>query len=170
MLSGSTGWHRSYLIDRTVAHFGDWWLCGAKDISEWGVWAGDTTNQFITEGIRGGFFTMLLFIWIVVIAFSYSGSVLKAVRQEPRRLQLMLWGVGVALFSHVVSFMGVAYFDQNVVNWYLVLAMVAAAYQIYVGRQYSHSENEGSGTADQGLVYETVDKSTSPAQLIHSID
>ncbi len=170
VLSGSTGWHRSYLIDRTVAHFGDWWLCGAKDISEWGVWAGDTTNQFITEGIRGGFFTMLLFIWIVVIAFSYSGSVLKAVRQEPRRLQLMLWGVGVALFSHVVSFMGVAYFDQNVVNWYLVLAMVAAAYQVYVGRKSSPLGNEVSETEDQRVVYETAEKSTSAAQLIHSLN
>ena len=170
VLSGSTGWHRSYLIDRTIAHFGEWWLCGAKDISQWGVWAGDTTNQFITEGIRGGLFTMLLFVWIVVVAFSYAGSALKAARQEPRRVQLMLWCIGVAVFSHVVSFMGVAYFDQNVVNWYLVLAMVAAAYQVYVGRKISRPEGEVLQAADQPSLYGTAETPATIESLIHSID
>jgi len=130
-LSGSTGWHRANLIDRTIANFGDWWLFGAHDVSQWGVWAGDTTNQFITEGVRGGLFTMLLFIWIVVVAFSLSGTILKWARKEPRRVQFFLWSLGAAVFAHVVSFMGVSYFDQNIVNWFLVLAMVAAAYQVF---------------------------------------
>jgi len=129
VLSGSTGWHRANLIDRTIANFSDWWLFGARDVSKWGVWAGDTTNQFITEGVRGGLFTMLLFIWIVVAAFSLSGRTLRLSRQQPKRTQLFLWCIGVAIFVHVVSFMGVAYFDQNIVNWYLILAMVVATHQ-----------------------------------------
>jgi len=126
VLSGSTGWHRAYLIDRAIANFGDWWLVGCKDVAKWGVWAGDTTNQFIVEGVRGGIITLLLFVWIFVLGFSYVGLVLKASRRLPQKSQLFIWAIGTALFAHLVSYMAVSYFDQNIVNWYLVLAMVAA--------------------------------------------
>jgi hypothetical protein len=39
----------------------------------------------------------------------------------------LLWSVGVSLFAHVVSFWGVAYFDQNIVNLFLTLAIIATA-------------------------------------------
>ena len=129
VFSGSTGWHRANLIDRTIANIGDWWLVGARDISHWGVFAGDTTNQFIAEGVRGGVLTMGLFIWILVAGFSYVGSSLRAAKTAPKQYQWMLWSVGACLFAHVVSFFGVAYFDQNIVNWLLVLALVASAFQ-----------------------------------------
>lgn len=163
VLSGSTGWHRAYLIDRTIANFGDWWLFGAHDISKWGVWAGDTTNQFVTEGVRGGLFTMTLFIWIVVVAFSYSGLVMKAVKTEPKRTQLFFWAIGGGVFVHVVSFMGVAYFDQNIVNWYLVLAMVAASYQLFVRKRYSKSQEKFPETNDSPVM--TTNKENAVWQL-----
>jgi hypothetical protein len=126
VLSGSTGWHRANLIDRSIANFSDWCWVGVQDVAKWGVWAGDTTNQFVVEGVRGGMGVLLLFIWIAVVAFSNIGLVLKAARKQPRRLQLGIWAVGAGLFSHIVSFLGVSYFDQNIVNWYMVLGMVAA--------------------------------------------
>ena len=128
VLSGSTGWHRANLIDRCVAHFSEWWLVGAKDIAQWGVFAGDSTNQFIAEGIRAGILTMALFIWVIVIAFSYSGNALKQARMKSRRHQLLLWSMGVCLFVHVVSFLSVSYFDQNIVGWFFILAMTATAF------------------------------------------
>ena len=127
ILSGSTGWHRANLMDRTFAHFWDWWLLGTKDTISWGVWAGDITNHFILQGVRGGLITMILFIAIVVMSFSAVGQAMRAMRGKSRRTQLLLWTIGATIFAHVVSFMSVSYFDQNVVNWYLVLAFVATA-------------------------------------------
>jgi hypothetical protein len=125
--SGSTGWHRANLIDQTISHFFDWWLVGARETYSWGVWGGDITNQFILEGVRGGLITMILFTAIVVLCFSRVGHLLRASRFESKRSRLFLWAIGATLFSHVISFMNVSYFDQNVVNWFLTLAAVAAA-------------------------------------------
>jgi ABC-type Mn2+/Zn2+ transport system permease subunit len=36
----------------------------------------------------------------------------------------MLWAMGAALFAHAVTFISVSYFDQNFVNWYLLLAII----------------------------------------------
>jgi hypothetical protein len=125
--SGSTGWHRANLIDQTISHFFDWWLVGTKETYSWGVWGGDITNQFILEGVRGGLITMILFTTIVVLCFSRVGRLLRTSRGESKRSRLFLWAIGATLFSHVMSFMSVSYFDQNVVNWFLTLAAVAAA-------------------------------------------
>ena len=92
ILSASTGWHRSNLIDRTIAHFFDWWLVGAKDVEGWGVWWGDITNQFILEAVRGGLITFALFTYIVVLAFSGVGRAMKAARAEPRCIRVLSLG------------------------------------------------------------------------------
>jgi len=135
VFSGSTGWHRANLIDRVIAHLGDWWLIGARDIAQWGIFAGDTTNQYIAEGIRAGIFTMALFVWMIVIGFSYLGRTVRAAKAESKRYQLLLWSVGVGLLAHVVSFFGVSYFDQNIVNVFLILAIIATAFQRRPARQ-----------------------------------
>jgi hypothetical protein len=125
IFSGSTGWHRSNLIDQTIVHFADWWLLGTKETFSWGVWGGDITNQFILQGVRGGLVTMILFICIVVISFSAIGRAVRAMRGKSRRTELLLWTLGAAIFAHVISFMSVSYFDQNIVSWYLLLAIIA---------------------------------------------
>ena len=125
VFSGSTGWHRSNLIDQMIAHFADWWLLGTKETFSWGIWGGDITNHFILQGVRGGLITMILFICIVVISFSAIGRAVRTVRDKSRRTELLLWTIGAAIFGHVISFMSVSYFDQNIVSWYLLLAIIA---------------------------------------------
>jgi hypothetical protein len=125
IFSGSTGWHRANLIDRTITNFPDWWLLGAKDTMSWGVWAGDITNQFILQGVRGGIVTLVLFTSIVVICFATVGRATRMMEGQSRNAQLLFWCTGATLFAHVISFMSVSYFDQNVVNWYLLLAITA---------------------------------------------
>ena len=135
LFSGSTGWHRANLIDQTIAHFSDWWLLGVKETYSWGVWGGDITNQFILQGIRGGLATMILFIGIVVVTFSAIGRTLRSMRADSRRAELLLWAIGATTFAHVISFMNVSYFDQNIVSWYLLLAMVATAFSVCVQKK-----------------------------------
>jgi hypothetical protein len=39
--------------------------------------------------------------------------------------QLVIWSLGCALLGHVASFFSVTYFDQIIIFWYLVIAMIA---------------------------------------------
>ena len=129
VFSGSTGWHRANLIDRVISHFGDWWLFGARDIASWGIFAGDTTNQYIAEGIRAGLINMALFISLIGIGCSYLGRAMRAGHSQPKRYQLLVWSAGVGLVAHMVSFFGVSYFDQNIMNFLLTLAIIATVFQ-----------------------------------------
>jgi hypothetical protein len=143
VISGSTGWHRAYLIDRTIANFSDWWLLGAKNVWKWGVWAGDTTNQFVVEAVRGGLLTLVLFVALIVVAFANCGVSLREARVDTRRYQFFLWALSTTMFVHIVSFLGISYFDQNIVNWYFVLASATAVFQS--GRSIPRPRQAGRG-------------------------
>jgi hypothetical protein len=127
-VGGSTGYHRYMVIEQTVKHFDQWWLsgCSVFDILEWGIFAGDITNHYIAEGVTSGFLTMCLFITIIVVAFRDVGRLCQVRKQNRYRLVLS-WALGVALFVHSINFIGVAYFGQIQMLWYLTLAMIGSA-------------------------------------------
>lgn len=129
---GGGGWHRSYLIGQAVKYIGDWWLIGTRITGHWMPYHlpgrpdnADITNQFLAQGVNGGLITMALFILIVVFCFKRLGSSLVILREKSFQAAIMAWSMGAALFSHVMSFMGVSYFDQTIVGWNLLLAMIA---------------------------------------------
>jgi len=129
---GSGGWHRSYLIDQAVAHVGDWWLLGTKDTGNWMPYAlaiapnsADITNQYIWEGITGGLLKMILFIIVIIRCFRMIGLSLKKVEKSPFAEKIIIWSLGASLFAHVISFLSVTYFDQIIVLWFLLLAMIS---------------------------------------------
>lgn len=125
VVGGSTGWHRYYLVDRAIANFGEWALWGTRGTSHWGIGLWDVTNQYVIEGVRGGFLLLALFVAALYLAFRYVGKAWRAVdKNEPRRM--MAWCVGVALFAHAASFVGVSYFGQIIMLWYVTLAAAGA--------------------------------------------
>lgn len=128
-VGGSTAWHRKHLIDKTVANFGEWALLGVKSTEHWGYGLRDVTNQYILEGVRGGIWGMALFVTVIVLAFRAVG---KALRSEPDRTGLfwIKWAVGASLFTHCMSFIGVSYFGQATVSWFLSLALAATISQL----------------------------------------
>jgi len=126
-VGGSTAWHRSNLIDQTIEHFTDWCFmgCSGPTVASWGVWAADVTNQYILEGINGGSVTMCLFVYCIVIAYREVGKIWR--RQSRQSYELGLaWTLGVCLFVHCVCFVGVSYFGQIIILWYVLLAIIGS--------------------------------------------
>lgn len=125
LAGGSTGWHRYNLINQFILRVDEWWLIGVKGVANWGVFAGDITNQYILEAVWGGIWTLTLLVALIVIAFSDVGRLWR--HEETNKPNLMIsWALGVSLFVHCVSFIGVSYFGQITMLWYLTLAMIAS--------------------------------------------
>ena len=135
---GGTGFHRSDLIDAAIRHFDEWWLLGTTSNAQWGFLMRDVTNQFVREAIDGGLLKLVLFITIIALCFRGIGLVLKLMQNEPSTKSMCVWLLGVALLTHVASFMSVSYFDQIIVFWYLLLATIS---------NLSGLCNEGQNTA-----------------------
>ena len=127
VVSGSTGWHRAYLIDRAVATFWQWWLLGTKTTAIFGEQIhGDITNEYVWQGVNGGVLTMISFILIIVNCFRRIGRI-EARTDVSLPVRCCVWAMGAALFAHAITFLSISYFDQNFVNWYLLLALISMA-------------------------------------------
>jgi hypothetical protein len=126
-VGGSTGWHRYNLINQTIENFSDWWLtgCPASTVLAWGVYSADITNQYALEAVRGGLVTLILFIAMITIAFRDVGRFWRLQSRYPHRLALS-WAIGVCIFVHCVNFIGVSYFGQISIAWYMILAIVGS--------------------------------------------
>jgi hypothetical protein len=130
IFDGSTGYHRAILIDRAVTHFRDWWLVGTYSTAGWGYYMFDVTNQYVLIGVQGGLITLVLFVAIIVRGFSAVGRAVHAWGEEHSTDQRFAWALGASLLVHAVNYISVPYFDQNIVCWYLLLAMIATAGQL----------------------------------------
>src|SRR5208282_2357750 len=75
----------------------------------------------------------------------YVGKARRSTRDQKE--QFFLWALGAALFANVVAFFGISYFDQTIVAWYALLAMILAA-TISVRR--GQRRNTEPGSAEPG--------------------
>lgn len=124
-VGGSTGWHRYNLINQTINRFGEWWLLGTTSTAHWGWGLQDITNQYVVEAVTGGFLTLCLFVVLIVFAFRGVGYLWRS-NQKNAYLLAVSWALGVCLFVHCVNFIGVSYFGQIYVVWYLLLAVIGS--------------------------------------------
>jgi hypothetical protein len=138
--TGGTGYHRAELITSAIAHFNEWWLVGTTYTRHWmptGVtWSPnhtDITSQYIQQGVAGGIGQLLLFVLIIVLCFRAVGSAFDTLDEDNREDQLLLWGMGAALVGHVASFISVSYFDQTIVFYYLLVALISTSSICFVG-------------------------------------
>jgi hypothetical protein len=134
---GGTGWARSELIDQAIKNFGDWWLVGTTYTAHWCANNGlitlpdnpnmvDITNQFIVIGVSGGILPLILFIVLITLAFRAVGITVKRMAGRPFSDQFTVWGMGASLFAYVNSMLSVSLFDQSIVFWYVLLAMISS--------------------------------------------
>ncbi len=122
VFDASTGWDRFYVIDQGLRHFGDWWLFGTKSTDSWGVW--DITNEYVFTGIEGGAFTLAAFLALIWFCFRRVGRRCAGVERNSAACR-MAWALGCALFVHCTNFIGLAYYGQAKLVWYLLLALIA---------------------------------------------
>ena len=126
VVGGSTGWHRYYLIDRAINHFGEWLFLGCRSTAHWGRGLTDITNQYILEGVRGGFVTLALFL--VMIYMALRTLLRLSLQHQEHKQQFLIWCFLVIILGHCVSFFGVSYFGQIMMWWYMTLAVVSFLY------------------------------------------
>jgi hypothetical protein len=122
-IGGSTSWHRYNLINQMINHFSEWWLLGVQGTKSWGIV--DTTNHYILEGLRGGLLSLVLFVAMISLCFKGTGVLWRRWSHDRYRLALS-WALGVSLFVHCIQFLGVSYFGQIYMVWYLLLAIIAS--------------------------------------------
>ena len=127
---GSTGWDRAHLVDVFAKHVGDWWLYGARqtDYIRWldVDYGWDLCNQYVAVCASGGLAALALLIALVSNSFDRLGKARRVAQGHPRAQQL-LWALGALMSAHLAAFMGIAYFDQTKIWWFVTLAMISAA-------------------------------------------
>jgi hypothetical protein len=136
---GGGGYHRAVLMEQAWHHLDRWGLFG-MDVTETVSWfpytldavgGADFTNQFLVFGIDGGIPTLLLCAGLLIAVFRTIGRAGASLRLRSddagRNDELLVWGIGVTVFVHLVSWMGVSYFDQSWVIWLAHVAVVSAA-------------------------------------------
>jgi hypothetical protein len=122
---GGSGYHRAMLIDNFVRHFGEWWLIGTRNNASWGYDMWDVDNAFVAAGVGGGLITFIAFIAMLVYAYKRIGKS-RRLAQKSRKDERLIWAIGASLFANTVGFFGIVYFDQSILVWYSLLAMVSA--------------------------------------------
>lgn len=124
-VGGSTSYFRYMLIDSAIKHFREWVLIGTNSTAHWFWGAQDLCNHYVLEGVEGGFLTLCLFIAVIVIAFRDVGRIWRSQIRNPYYLAIS-WAFGVSLFVHCMNFIGLSYFGQMWIPWYLLLAMIGS--------------------------------------------
>ncbi|MHC4416213.1 MAG: hypothetical protein ACYS0G_13105 [Planctomycetota bacterium] len=148
LVTGASGWYRFKLIDEFLRHFHEWWLVGTNSYAGWSPLGFEAiTNQYVLQGVQGGLLTLAIFLAIIAVAFHGVGQIGR--RADRRRYRLvqsakragghaletiptsaahvaMAWALGVALFVHCVAFIGVSYFGQVILVWYLALGFIGS--------------------------------------------
>jgi hypothetical protein len=132
----STSWHRAALIEAAIDHFSEWWLAGTDYTRHWmayGVaWSpnhADITNFYIRMGVDGGLMLILAFVYLIYKSFSAIGIGWRQ-SQNSDGFDLSAfqkWCLGCSLVAHTASFISVSYFDQSIVIFFLLIALISAS-------------------------------------------
>lgn len=125
VVGGSTGWHRFHLVDKFFAYFHEWWLVGTHGTGHWGPGLHDITNQYVAEGVYGGILRLAAFSATILFAFAGISRSMR-LPEAGRAYWLCSWALGTALFMHCMNFIAVSYFEQIVVQWHMVLAVIGS--------------------------------------------
>jgi len=134
---GGGGYYRGLLMERAWEHLPNWGAFGI-DIRKTADWmptvldtigGADVTNQYLVFGLKAGLPAILILVAVLTLGFIAIGRAVASVGDDDgaeRPEALTLWGLGVTLFMHAVSWISTSYFDQSYVIWLVQLAAVSS--------------------------------------------
>jgi len=131
LVGGNSANHRYMLVDQCIRHFWDWWLIGTNDNVNWGWDMWDTCNYYVNTAEGMGLIPLLLLFWLIARIFQGIGRA-RAAFEDDNRKQLMFWSIGAMMFAQCTAYFGIAYFDQAIVGWYALIAIVVVLTAAYV--------------------------------------
>ncbi|TAE75321.1 MAG: O-antigen ligase domain-containing protein [Verrucomicrobia bacterium] len=149
----STAYYRARLIDTTVKHFSEWWLFGTDYTRHWipeGIGSVvadgkhmDITNYYIGFGVGAGLLAILL---LLAILRRCLAEVLRHVNDpeddDDHGDRFMIWCLGASLFSHAVSALSIAYFDQSQTFFWLSVATLSSLLSVRARPEEMDDEDE----------------------------
>jgi hypothetical protein len=159
--TGGDGWHRSYLMDVAIRNLDKWWLAGMSlsQTKDWfpynvtGTGGADITNQFLSFGLTAGMVAMILFFVLLYLAFSNLGKAIAVVRSNhpaSNEHEFLFWGFGVMLVAHIFNWLGITYFDQTYIIWFMQLAAISNFSQSCTHSATIEVLDEGEGFTEAG--------------------
>ncbi len=152
---GSTGDHRSRLIDQAIRHFSEWALLGVRTTGHWGWGLNDVTNMYVLQAVEGGLGQLLLFVFLLSAAFrSVNTAMVRA--ENDKGLEKLFWAWGSVLFAHSVSFIGVSYFGQMFYLFFLTLGVIACLPDLSSSFTHVLSKNE----SDEKMKITSIERSS----------
>ena len=125
LTGSSSSYHRAALVDVFIRNFSDWWLIGTNNAENWGWDMWDVQNQYVSVGEAGGLAAFIFFIAVISRSFGRIGDARKIVDGNISQ-ERFLWLLGAALFSNIVGYFGVNYFDQSRMAWFVILTAISA--------------------------------------------
>src|ERR1700676_1273372 len=131
IVGGSSGINGALLANDLLCISPVWGWLARSENARWGFNMWDLCNQYVAEGQLGGLATFICFVAMICMAFSRIGTARKAVEGD-RDKEWFFWLLGATLFSHIVAFFGISYFDQTRVSWFALLAMILTATAPYL--------------------------------------
>jgi hypothetical protein len=141
LTGSSSGYHRYQLIDQCIRHFGEWAFVGTKDFGSWGWDMWDLSNQYVAAADTTGLIPLLALLAMIVFGFKYVGRA-RRIFSRDRKQEFFMWGLGASLFANVIAFFGISYFDQTIIAWYALLAMICAMAVVARKARDQKSENK----------------------------
>lgn len=122
---GSSSYHRYQLVNQCILHFWDWVLVGTKNYASWGWDMWDLSNQYVWAADTAGLIPLIALLAILVYGFKYIGRTRRHFEGDKKQ-EFFVWAIGASVFANLAAFFGISYFDQTIVPWYALLAMIAA--------------------------------------------
>ncbi|WP_424315759.1 hypothetical protein [Haloferula sp.] len=171
----STAHYRCRVIDVAIENFSEWAIFGTDHTRHWipggiGSVVGDgrhmdITNYYVAMGVMGGFICMML---VIAMMFKAIKGVVDFANDEESGHSLenkfMVWCFGAALFSHAVSAISIAYFDQSQTFFWMTLAVTASVTLIRVDEEVAENETEQDTGVDRVVFPSNVSAQTNLGQ------
>lgn len=150
----STAHYRCRVIDVAVENFSQWVAVGTDHTRNWipggiGSVVGDgrhmdITNYYVAMGVMGGFLALCLVVGMIFVGIR---NVVIFVNERDNNHTIgdkfIVWCFGAALFTHAISAISVAYFDQSQTFFWMTLG-ITTSLTLAMTRTEENSEHQSS--------------------------